>query len=86
MMLITEDGQLITGRLSGPALFPQALLTVRDAVQANVPVIGAGGVGSKTNADAMLSVGALAVPVKRGSFYQKSDPRPSPLRLGGALL
>jgi dihydroorotate dehydrogenase len=62
-MLTTEDGQLTTGRLNGPALFPQALLTVRDAVQANVPVIGAGGIGSKTNADAMLSVGALAVQV-----------------------
>ena len=53
----------ITGRLSGPALFPQALLTVRDAVQANLPVIGAGGVSSKENADAMLSAGALAVQV-----------------------
>ena len=30
---------------------------------ANLPVIGAGGVGSKENADAMLSVGALAVQV-----------------------
>jgi dihydroorotate dehydrogenase (NAD+) catalytic subunit len=53
----------VTGRLSGPALFPQALLTVRDAVGANIPVIGAGGVSSKENADAMLSVGALAVQV-----------------------
>ncbi len=53
----------VTGRLSGPALFPQALLTVRDAVQSNLPVIGAGGVGSKENADLMLSVGALAVQV-----------------------
>ena len=55
--------ELVTGRLSGPALFPQALLTVRDAVGANLPIIGAGGVGSKANADAMLSVGALAVQV-----------------------
>jgi dihydroorotate dehydrogenase len=55
-------GQVI-GRLSGPALFPQALLTVRDAVQANIPVIGAGGVGSKQNADAMLAAGAMAVQV-----------------------
>ncbi len=64
----------VTGRLSGPALFPQALLTVRDAVQSNLPVIGAGGVGSKENADAMLSVGALAVQVdaslwKNGSVF-----------------
>ena len=56
-------GEFVTGRLSGPSLFPQALLTVRDAVNANLPVIGAGGVGTKANADAMLSVGALAVQV-----------------------
>jgi dihydroorotate dehydrogenase (NAD+) catalytic subunit len=56
-------GETVTGRLSGPALFPQALLTVRDAVRANIPVIGAGGVGSKTNADALLAAGALAVQV-----------------------
>ena len=56
-------GNIVTGRLNGPALFPQALLTVRNAVQANLAVIGGGGVGSKQNADAMLSVGALAVQV-----------------------
>jgi dihydroorotate dehydrogenase len=62
-MLTADDGQPTAGRLSGPALFPQALLTVRDAVGANLPLIGAGGVGTKENADAMLSVGALAVQV-----------------------
>lgn len=62
-MLTGSEGLLTTGRLSGPALFPQALLTVRDAVGANLPIIGAGGVGTKENADAMLSVGALAVQV-----------------------
>jgi dihydroorotate dehydrogenase len=71
-MLVTDNGQLTTGRLSGPALFPQTLVTVRDAVAANMTIIGAGGVGSKKNADAMLSVGALAVQVDeslwRGDF------------------
>jgi len=62
----------ITGRLSGPALFPQSLLTVRDAVGANLPVIGAGGVGSKANAGAMLSVGALAVQVDESLW--RGDP------------
>lgn len=57
----TVAKEWVTGRLGGPALFPQSLLTVRDAVGANLPVIGAGGVGSKEDADAMLSVGALAV-------------------------
>ena len=55
--------ELVTGRLSGPALFPQSLLTVRDATRAGIPVIGAGGVETKENADAMLSVGALAVQI-----------------------
>ena len=62
-MLTADDGQLTTGRLSGPALFPQALISVRDAVGANLPIIGGGGIGSKENADAMLSVGALAVQI-----------------------
>jgi dihydroorotate dehydrogenase len=54
-------GEQVTGRLSGVGLFPQSLLVVRDSAQAGIPIIGAGGVGSKKNADAMLSVGALAV-------------------------
>ena len=60
-MILLENGQQVTGRLNGAGLFPGALLTVLDAAQANIPIIGAGGVGSKENADAMLSVGALAV-------------------------
>lgn len=64
--------ETVTGRLNGPALFPQALLVVRDAARVNIPVIGAGGAGSKENADAILSVGALAVQVDaslwRGGF------------------
>jgi dihydroorotate dehydrogenase (NAD+) catalytic subunit len=53
----------ITGRLGGAAVYPQALLTVREAAQLNLPVIGAGGVNSKANAEAMLSAGALAAQV-----------------------
>jgi dihydroorotate dehydrogenase (NAD+) catalytic subunit len=54
---------LITGRINGPSLFPQALDTVNNAVKLDIPIIGAGGVWTKENADAMLSVGALAVQV-----------------------
>jgi dihydroorotate dehydrogenase len=54
---------LVTGRLYGPSLFPQALETVYSAVKIGLPIIGAGGVWTKENADAMLSVGALAVQV-----------------------
>jgi dihydroorotate dehydrogenase (NAD+) catalytic subunit len=52
---------LITGRLFGPSLFPQTLSVVESAAKLGILIIGAGGVWSKENADAMLSVGALAV-------------------------
>src|SRR5215216_2877128 len=52
---------LTTGRLYGPALFPQTLETVYSAAKAGLPIIGAGGVWTKGNGEAMLSAGALAV-------------------------
>ena len=54
---------ITTGRLYGPSLFPHTLNIVRDAAKLGIPIIGAGGVWTKENADAMLSVGALAVQV-----------------------
>jgi len=54
---------LVSGRLFGPSLFPQSLDIVQSAAKLGIPIIGAGGVWSKENADAMLSVGALAVQV-----------------------
>src|SRR6266498_3473534 len=59
----TDNGELITGRLYGPSLFPQTLETVYSATKIGLPIIGSGGVWTKENADAMLSVGALAVQV-----------------------
>lgn len=61
--LNAEDGKIITGRLFGPSLFPQSLDIIRSAVKLGIPVIGSCGVWTKENADAMLSVGALAVQV-----------------------
>jgi len=55
--------EIITGRLYGPSLFPQSLDTARNAAKLGIPIIGSGGVWTKENADAMLSVGALAVQV-----------------------
>jgi dihydroorotate dehydrogenase (NAD+) catalytic subunit len=54
---------IVTGRINGPSLFPQALDTVNNAVKLGIPIIGAGGVWTKENAEAMLSVGAMAVQV-----------------------
>lgn len=56
-------GELVTGRLYGPSLFPQTLETVNNAAKLGLPIIGSGGVWSKENADSMLSAGALAVQV-----------------------
>lgn len=61
--LTTHDGQVIGGRLFGPALFPQTLNVVISAAKIGLPIIGTGGVWSKENAEAMLSAGALAVQV-----------------------
>jgi len=62
--LPTENSSLTTGRLYGPSLFPRTLETVYSATRIGLPIIGAGGVWTKENADAMLSVGALAVQVE----------------------
>jgi dihydroorotate dehydrogenase len=62
-MIPLDNGEQVTGRLNGAALFPGSMLVVRDAARAGILIIGAGGVQSKQNADAMLSVGALAVQV-----------------------
>jgi dihydroorotate dehydrogenase (NAD+) catalytic subunit len=54
---------IVTGRLYGPSLFPRALETVYSAAKLGLPIIGAGGVWSKENAEVMLSAGALAVQI-----------------------
>lgn len=59
----SERGALITGRLYGPSVFPRALETVYSAARLGLPVIGAGGVWIKQNAEAMLLAGAMAVQV-----------------------
>jgi dihydroorotate dehydrogenase len=56
-------GGLVTGRLYGPSLFPRALEAVYSAAKLGLPIIGAGGVWTKENAQAMLSAGALGVQV-----------------------
>jgi len=60
-VLPLPNGRLLEGRLYGPALFPQALAAVRSLAQAGFPVIGAGGVYTPPQAQAMLAAGAFAV-------------------------
>ncbi|RPH60364.1 MAG: hypothetical protein EHM81_06405 [Chloroflexi bacterium] len=63
---------LVTGRLYGPSIFPQALDVVRNAFRLGLPVIGGGGVYSRQNASDMLAAGARGVQVDavlwRGDF------------------
>jgi dihydroorotate dehydrogenase (NAD+) catalytic subunit len=56
-----SDGGIVQGRLYGPALFPQALVAIQALVQTGTPVIGAGGVYTPQQVQAMRSAGAMAV-------------------------
>ncbi len=60
---LETDGALTMGRLYGPSLFPQALELVHTAARMGLPVIGAGGVWKRDQAEAMIQAGALAVQV-----------------------
>jgi dihydroorotate dehydrogenase len=51
------------GRLYGPAIFPQSLAAVTSLARSGIPVIGAGGVYSQLDVQAMLAAGAVAVQV-----------------------
>lgn len=56
-----DAGNLITGRVYGQSLFPRALDVVRSAAMIGIPVIGAGGVWTEADTEAMLKAGAMAV-------------------------
>lgn len=60
---LPRNGEILSGRLFGPALFPRALDLVQSAARLGLPVIGAGGICSERDIDAMLAAGALAVQV-----------------------
>lgn len=53
-------GEVIQGRLYGPAVFPLALAVVRALSGRGLAVIGAGGIYKQADIDAMLSAGAIA--------------------------
>ena len=55
------QGRAVSGRLYGPAIFPLALSAVRTLAALGLPVIGAGGVYTPEQVDAMLEGGATAV-------------------------
>jgi dihydroorotate dehydrogenase (NAD+) catalytic subunit len=71
--LIDEDDKLVSGRLYGPAIFPQALQAVQAVSTMGLAVIGGGGVYDPFQVETMLKAGASAVQMgaslwKRGAI------------------
>ncbi len=60
-ILPTQGGETIQGRLYGPAILPMALRVVRELKELGIPTIGAGGIYTQEQLDAMLAAGAIAV-------------------------
>jgi len=61
--LLDTTGIHVSGRLYGPAVFPQALQMVKKLSESGIPIIGAGGVYQASEAESMLKAGAAAVQV-----------------------
>jgi dihydroorotate dehydrogenase (NAD+) catalytic subunit len=59
--LLGAQGELISGRLYGPSLFPHTLQLVDALVSFAVPIWGSGGIYQKLHAEQMLNAGAQAV-------------------------
>jgi dihydroorotate dehydrogenase (NAD+) catalytic subunit len=59
--LPAASGKTRYGRLYGPAVFAQALYLVEQLARGLLPVIGAGGIYSVKDGEAMLAAGAMAV-------------------------
>ncbi|MGH2582674.1 MAG: hypothetical protein ACRDFQ_07245 [Anaerolineales bacterium] len=64
--LADKKGELVNGRLYGPALFPQAMAAIQELATVKVPVIGAGGVENKAQGEMIMAAGALAVQIDIG--------------------
>ena len=74
------NGELVHGRIYGPAVFPLALAAVEKLVETGLPIIGAGGVYNSQDAEAMLAAGAFAIQLDttlwRGNTLPIKNKRP----------
>lgn len=59
--LLARDGEIVVGRLYGPAIFPVMLEASRGLVNAGLRVIANGGVTTRAQVDALMDVGVTAV-------------------------
>lgn len=60
------NGELVSGRIYSPALFPQAVSIAQEFAKQKIPIIVAGGVYNQEQVDIMLEAGALAVQLDTG--------------------
>jgi hypothetical protein len=60
-ILPDANGSLVSGRLYGPAMYPQSIAAVSRLSTLELPIIAAGGIYTPQDVDDMLSVGATAV-------------------------
>lgn len=60
-ILPNEDGELVTGRLYGPTIFPQMLKAAKTLVDEGLQVIANEGVYNNRQAKALLACGVMAV-------------------------
>jgi dihydroorotate dehydrogenase len=68
-----DGGPMTMGRLYGPSLFPQTLEIIHTAARMGLPVIGAGGVWKREQAQALLEAGALAVQMDASLWLPKHN-------------
>lgn len=69
---LSDVSEPILGGLSGPAIKPIALRAVYEVSRrVNVPVIGCGGVSSRSDVEEFMRAGASAVQVGSGSFVKE---------------
>lgn len=75
--LPATDGSLVSGRLYGPGLYPQALERIKKLAQIKMPVIGGGGVYTLEDSRVFLEIGAVAVQLDSvlwlGSFLHNGN-------------
>ena len=71
--LPNAEGDVVTGRLYGPATHPVMLNAAREAVKAGLPVIVDGGIVEQSQAEALLGVGVLAIGLGAALWGIKSN-------------
>jgi dihydroorotate dehydrogenase len=74
---LPRAGALIQGRLFGPGLFPESFRLIQTAAKLGLPCIGACGISSLLDAQAMIDAGALAAKLDVSLWLPKEYKRTS---------